>query len=215
MSDPIFLSGREAASYIWNTDQGNVIVKGMKSAIAFVKGVFNRFSVSEVQGREYIDRTDTKDTYARAILERQISVIDTINKKVPVYKASPAAPGGLDQTDNKSEPSKKSEVSSSMSAMPLRSAAGVTAAPAASYSQSPTTSRISSRVESTGATGHSTGHSWRNAPSGYHYSYGRRASVPDYTFNSQSTLGKTEATSRPTTTAGDVKSTAIRTERLF
>ena len=79
MSSPIFLTGREAASYQWNTYQGNLIVKAVKAAASFVKGVLDRFSVSEADARQYVNRTDTQNTYARSILERQIRVIDAIN----------------------------------------------------------------------------------------------------------------------------------------
>ncbi len=147
MSSPIFLTGTEAASYQWNTYQGNLIVKAVKAATSFVKGVLDRFSVSEADARQYVNRTDTQNTYARSILERQIRVIDTINNKVPVVH------GGLDKTDNKSEPSNKSAVSLPSSTTPVCSAVSTSTSPAVSYSQSSaarteTTSHPSSGIQS-------------------------------------------------------------------
>ena len=75
---PIVLSGKSAASYVWNSYEGNCIAKMAKSAYAFFMGT--RVCLSDA--RKYIARDATKNTYARSILERSVEVIDASDKKL-------------------------------------------------------------------------------------------------------------------------------------
>ena len=75
---PIVLSGKSAASYVWNSYEGNCIAKMAKSAYAFFMGTRVRLS----EARKYIARDATKNTYARSILERSVEVIDGSEKKL-------------------------------------------------------------------------------------------------------------------------------------
>ena len=76
---PIVLSGKSAASYVWNSYEGNCIIAKMaKSAYAFFMGTRVRLS----EARKYIACDATKNTYARSILERSVEVIDGSEKKL-------------------------------------------------------------------------------------------------------------------------------------
>ena len=75
---PIALSGKNAASYVWNSYEGNFIAKMAKSAYAFFMGT----KVCLSEARKYIASDATKNTYARSILERSVTLIDANSKNL-------------------------------------------------------------------------------------------------------------------------------------
>ena len=75
---PIALSGKNAASYVWNSYEGNFIAKMAKSAYAFFMGA----KVCLSEARKYIASDATKNTYARSILERSVTLIDANSKNL-------------------------------------------------------------------------------------------------------------------------------------
>ena len=75
---PIALSGKNAASYVWNSYEGNFIAKMAKSAYAFFMGT----KVCSSEARKYIASDATKNTYARSILERSVTLIDANSKNL-------------------------------------------------------------------------------------------------------------------------------------
>ena len=78
MDLPILLTGKSAASYVWNTYKGNFVARMAKSARAFLTSTKVCFS----EARLYVNRNATKNTYARSILERTVNSIETGNKKL-------------------------------------------------------------------------------------------------------------------------------------
>lgn len=83
MDLPILLTGKSAASYVWNTYKGNFVARMAKSARAFLTSTKVCFS----EARLYVNRNATKNTYARSILERTVNSIEVGNNTRSYRKA--------------------------------------------------------------------------------------------------------------------------------
>lgn len=78
MNEPILLTGRCAASYVWNTCKASFVTRMAKSAHAFLMNIKVCFSEAQL----YINRHATENTCARSILERTVNTLEAGKKRL-------------------------------------------------------------------------------------------------------------------------------------